>query len=148
MFNYEQVRPRVEKNLRTCFKSCELDSGKSSSVFSSVSFFFTRLRPWVIDFCFVVCFFLKECFIGLLTQRAKDVAVASGRKTIRYDDIETVAREGGWRTRFLLDHLKEVAPLIQKTSAAIPGSAQEEEGKENVVSKAAPVRRITDFFSK
>lgn len=76
------------------------------------------------------------------------MAVASGRKTIRYDDIETVAREGGWRTRFLLDHLKEVAPLIQKKSAAVPDSAQEEEGKENVVSKAAPVRRITDFFSK
>ncbi len=51
----------------------------------------------------------QESFLGLLTSKAKDVAVSSGRKTIRVDDVETVAREGGWRMRFLKDHLKDIS---------------------------------------
>ena len=36
-------------------------------------------------------------FIGLMTQRSRDIALTSGKKTIRMQDILAVAREGGWR---------------------------------------------------
>jgi len=58
-----------------------------------------------------------ERFIGLMTQRSREVAITSGKRTIRMQDILAVAREGGWRMAAILDHLKEVSPLIEAQDA-------------------------------
>ena len=37
-----------------------------------------------------------------MAQRARDVATTSGKRTIRFQDILAVAREGGWRMSAVL----------------------------------------------
>ena len=43
-----------------------------------------------------------EHFIRLMTERSRDVAVTSGKKTIKLQDVLAVAREGGWRMEAIL----------------------------------------------
>ena len=44
----------------------------------------------------------QEHFIRLLTKKSREVAISSGRKTIKYDDVEQCGKEGGWRLSFML----------------------------------------------
>ena len=97
-----------------------------------------------------------EAFLGLLTEKARDVAVSTKRRTIRYSDLQTAAKEGGWRFAPYVEHLNDVEHLIMQAAPAgkVEGGPKAEDANQAQAddedgdgAAATPVKRITDFFS-